>query len=85
MKLGSTSLLFVSLGFGLSQAIAQKAPDLTRLLDASSTLNDLQEIRWTASGEMFDPGQTIVAGSRSRHTFRNKGARPFSDPRTSPD
>lgn len=68
MKLGSTSLFFVSLGFGLSQAIAQKAPDLTRLLDASSTLNDLQEIRWTASGEMFDPGQTIVAGSRSRHT-----------------
>jgi glyoxylase-like metal-dependent hydrolase (beta-lactamase superfamily II) len=54
-------------GLGLTPASAQPAPDLIRLLDSSGVLGGLEEVRWSASGEMFDPAQTIVAGSRSRH------------------
>ena len=52
------------LGVGLTQAIAQQAPDLTRLLDTSGNVSRIQEVSWSARGEMFDPAQTIVAGSR---------------------
>lgn len=55
------------LGVGLTQAIAQQVPDLTRLLDASGNVSRIQEVSWSARGEMFDPAQTIVAGSRPRH------------------
>jgi len=57
----------VLLGVGLTQAIAQQAPDLTRLLDTSGNVSRIQEVSWRARGEMFDPAQTIVAGSRPRH------------------
>jgi len=66
MTIKLTRRCILLLGLGLSQAYAQQ-PELTRLLDASGALNRLVEVRWNATGEMFDPAQTIVAGSRSRH------------------
>ncbi len=67
MALRLITLCFFVLGLGLSQAQAQQLPDLARLLDSSGALNQLEEVRWKATGEMFDPAQTLVAGSRSRH------------------
>jgi glyoxylase-like metal-dependent hydrolase (beta-lactamase superfamily II) len=40
---------------------------LMRSLDPSGSLNRLDEVEWSASGEYFDPAQTVVAGSRPRH------------------
>ncbi len=67
MKISLSFCCIALLGLGVSQANAQQAPDLTRLLDTSGNLSRVQEVRWTARGDSFDPAQTIVAGSRSRH------------------
>ncbi len=67
MKRLPTLLAFASASFATSQVAAQQAPDLTRLLDASGVSGRVAEISWSASGEMFDPAQTIVSGARSRH------------------
>ncbi|HEY5622337.1 MAG TPA: hypothetical protein VIV14_01165, partial [Gammaproteobacteria bacterium] len=46
---------------------AQDLPDLGSLLDTSGDIGRVQEISWSATGEMFDPAQTTVAGARAKH------------------
>ena len=67
MKKRPTFLIFASVLLAASPVFAQERPDLTRLLDASGVAERLEEISWSATGEMFDPAQTIVSGARSRH------------------
>ena len=67
MKKRPSFLLFASVLLAASPVFAQERPDLTRLLDASGVVERLEEISWSATGEMFDPAQTIVSGARARH------------------
>ncbi|MGI9259284.1 MAG: MBL fold metallo-hydrolase [Gammaproteobacteria bacterium] len=60
-------LLSATLSLLTVSATAQQAPDLTEILDPSGNVERLDELSWSANGEMFDPAQTIVSGARSRH------------------
>ena len=63
----SRFLLSATLCLLTVSAAAQQTPNLGEILDPSGNVERLEELSWSASGEMFDPAQTIVSGARSRH------------------
>jgi glyoxylase-like metal-dependent hydrolase (beta-lactamase superfamily II) len=62
-----TALATSSVLLSISTQAGAQVTALMRSLDPSGSLNRLDEVEWTASGEYFDPAQTVVAGSRPRH------------------
>ena len=56
------------LGVGSMQVSAQLAPDLARLIPDADAVENLERLEWQATGQHFEPGQTVVAGVGARHT-----------------
>lgn len=66
MTIRFTTYYLVVLALGLSQAQAQQ-PDLTRIIGSADSISRLDGVSWEATGEMYDPAQNLVVGSRPRH------------------
>ena len=47
---------------------AQPAPEFTQLFPGVNAVDDLQRLEWQAKGDHFDPGQSVSAAGRGRHT-----------------
>ncbi len=58
----------LTFGLGSIQVGAQPAPEFARLLPEAGAVDRLQRLEWQATGDHFDPGQTVVAGGYGRHT-----------------
>ena len=46
---------------------AQLAPDLAQLIPDPDAVSNLERLEWQATGQHFEPGQTVVAGVGSLH------------------
>ena len=58
----------LTFGLGSMQVGAQPAREFARLLPEAGAVDRLQRLEWQATGDHFDPGQTVVAGGYGRHT-----------------